>query len=95
LTIVQAQRLVWLIDEQRRCLKRANSLERRIIKLLAEHPKDSALTATTLAHLAAVLQAFSEDAKVGLTLARRELGEPNSIDDDDYDIGECPACRAD
>ena len=26
-TLEQAQRLVWLLDEHRRCLKRANSLE--------------------------------------------------------------------
>ena len=80
------KRLVWLIDEQRHALKRANSLMRRILKLLADNPDDSALTSTTLAHLGAVLQAYSEDALVSLTLAQREHGEPVDDDSDDaYD----------
>lgn len=86
MTIEQAQRLVWLIDEQRRCLKRANSLERRILKLLAEHPDESALVTTTLAHLDSVLAAYADDALVSLRLAQREHGEPTDADDDDaYD----------
>jgi hypothetical protein len=80
------KRLVWLIDEQRHALKRANSLMRRILKLLADNPDDSALTTTTLAHLDSVLAAYADDALVSLRLARREHAEPADDDlDDAYD----------
>ncbi len=89
MTIEQAQRLVWLIDEQRRCLKRANSLQRRVLKLLADATDDSTLVTTTLTYLESVLEAYLRDASVAsLTLAQCERGEPiNDEDDDAYDRG--------
>lgn len=76
------QRLSRLIHEHKRALRRAASLERRTLALLAERaPADTALRETTLAHLQMMLMRMLTDAGVAAVLAAYG-GDGELVDDD-------------
>lgn len=85
-----AQRLSTLIREHKKALRRAASLERRTLALLAESaPADSALRETTLAHMQQALMELMSNANVTALLATGEPHEPLPNDQSEPEGNAC------